>query len=64
VDSDISEVLVFGPSGTRIQNFSYLGFLNLAISSQMQNLGVEIDNGLIFYRQIASVVGSSSFYFF
>jgi len=33
------------------------------ISSQVRNLGMEIDNGLKFDWQIASVVGSSFFIF-
>ncbi len=62
LNSDKSEVIVFGPSETRTQNILNLEFLNFAISSQVQNLGVEIDNGLKFDRQISSVVGSSFFY--
>ncbi len=59
---DKSEVIVFVPSETRTQNTLNLEFLNFAISSQVRNLGVEIDNGLKFDKQISSVVGSSFCY--
>ncbi len=62
LNSDKSEVIVFVLSETRTQNTLNLEFLNFAISSQVRNLGVEIDNGLKFDKQISSVVGSSFCY--
>ncbi len=46
LNSDKSEVIVFGPSEPRTQNILNLEFLNFAISSQVRNLGVKIDSGL------------------
>ena len=61
LNSDKTEVIVFGPQKTRESVNSYLKSLTLKPTNQVRNLGVIMDSDLNFNSHIKSIT-SSAFY--
>lgn len=59
LNNDKTEVILFGPSKTRMSYIGGLGSLAPYVKSQVKNLGVIFDSELCLEKQISSVVKNS-----